>query len=283
MRRGIGLVATLAIFLLGQAPPGSHPLLVICSPGSPGSTAEAQPTLDAFASVLQKNAGWPASSLSVVYYAAAQAGRDRIAGKDAALALVSPPFFYEFAAALSLQPRLEAVPLTGPGEEYSLVAKKGAIPSAASLSGWEITGNAGFSQGFVREAALGGWGLLPEDARITYSATPLSALRRSASGEHIAVLLNREQAAALGTLPFAAELEIVHKSDSFPAGLLCLIPNRLPSARAESLLRALRELSQTDPGRETLKSIRLSGFTLLEKSRLKSLGHPGSSKEASRP
>jgi hypothetical protein len=283
MKRRIGLAATLAIVLVGQAPPESHPLLVICAPGSPGSTAEAQPTLDAFASLVQKNAGWPASSLSVVYYAAAQAGRDRIAGKETASALVSSPFYYEFAAALSLQPRLEAVPTPGPGEEYSLVAKKGTIPSAASLSGWEITGNAGFSQGFVREAVLGDWGRLPEDARITYSVTPLSALRRSASGEHVAVLLNREQAGALGTLPFAAELEIVHKSGSFPAGLLCLIPNRLPSARAESLVKTLRELNQSDPGRETLKSIRLSGFTLLEKSRLKSLSRPGSSKEASRP
>jgi hypothetical protein len=200
-----------------------------------------------------------------------------------ASALVSPPFYYEFAAALSLQPRLEAVPLPGPGEDYSLVAKKGLIASAASLSGWEITGNAGFSEGFVREAVLGGWGRLPEDARITYCVTPLSALRRSASGEHVAVLLNREQAGALGTLPFAAELEIVHKSGSFPAGLLCLIPNRLPSSRAESLLRALKELNQTEPGRETLKSIRLSGFSLLEKSTLKSLSRPVPSKEAARP
>jgi len=118
--------------------------------------------------------------------------------------------------------------------------------------------------------------------RITYSALPLTALRRSASGEHVAVLLNREQAGALGTLPFAADLEILHKSSSFPAGLFCLIPNRLPAARGESLVRALQELTKTDSGREALKSVRLSGFYKLEKSRLNSLTKPSTSQETSR-
>jgi hypothetical protein len=283
MRSKLALVSALAVALMGPGPPEGRALLVICSPGSPGTTAEAQPTLDAFASVVEKGAGWPASSLAVVYYAAAEAGRDRITGEKAASALVSPPFYYEFAAALSLQAQLEAAPLAGVGEDYSLVARKGLIASAASLSGWEITGSAGFSQGFVRQAVLGDWGRLPEDVRITYSALPLSALRKSASGEHVAVLLNREQAGALGSVPFAADLEILHKSGSFPAGLFCLIPNRLPAARAESLVRALKALTQTDSGREALKSIRLSGFSALEKSRLKSLTRPGSSQENPRP
>jgi hypothetical protein len=219
----------------------------------------------------------------VIYYGAAEAGRAKIAADATASGLVSPAFYYEFAAALSLQARLEAIPQSGAGEVYSLVAKKGLVASPAALSGWEITGNAGFSESFVRQAVLGSWGRLPEDARVTYSALPLSALRKSASGEHVAVLLNREQAGALGTLPFAPELEVLHKSGSFPAGLFCLIPNRLPGARADSLVRALRELDQTEAGRETLKSIRLSGFTVLEKSRLKALAHPASSQEASRP
>ena len=283
MRSRLGLASALAIALLGPGPPESQALLVICSPGSPGSTAEAQPTLDAFASVVEKSAGWPASSLAVVYYAASEAGRERISAEKAASALVSPPFYYEFASALSLQAQLEAVPAAGAREDYSLVAKKGLISSAASLSGWEITGSAGFSEGFVRQAVLGDWGRLPEDVRITYSATPLSALRKSASGEHVAVLLSREQAGALKTLPFAADLDVLHKSSSFPAGIFCLIPNRLPAARAESLIHALRDLSQTDSGREALKSIRLSRFLTLEKSALRSLTRPNPSQESPRP
>ena len=283
MKRRMGLASALAIALLGLSPPEARRLLVICSPGSPGSTAEAQPTLDAFASVLERSAGWPASSLGVVYYGAAEPGREKIAAEEAASALVSPAFYYEFAAALSLQARLEAIPSSGAGEVYSLVARKGLVTSAASLAGWEITGSAGFSEGFVREVVLGDWGRLPSDARITYSALPLSALRKSASGEHVAVLLNREQAGALSTLPFASQLDILHKSDGFPAGLFCLVSNRLPAARAESLARALKDLNQNDTGREALKSIRLSGFSVLDKSRLKSLTRPSPAKEKSAP
>lgn len=271
----LAIFCAAAACLGAEAPTGAR-TLVICSPGSPGSTAEAQPTLDAFASAVVKEAIWPASSLSAVYYSTAPDGRTRIAEAQTACALVSSPFYYEFAGALALEARLEAVPLSGRGEEYSLVAKKGLVTAAAGLSGWEITGSAGFSERFVREAALADWGKLPADAHITFSALVLSALRKSASGEHVAVLLDREQAKAMASLPFAADLEVVHRSPQFPAGIFCSIAGRLPQAKTDSLVRALQALEKSATGKEALKSIRLTGFEPIEKSRLPA--HPEGSR-----
>jgi hypothetical protein len=257
--------------LLGASRPAGPHVLVICSPGSPGTTLQAQPTLDAFAAAMQSAAGWPAGSLAAVYFEQAEPGRERLARADASLALVSSSFFFEFSKTLSLQPLLEAVPESGPGEVYSLVAKKGKVASPASLTGWEIMGGPAFSSGFVRRVLLGDWGEVPRDTRIIFSARPLTALRRAASGEPVAVVLDREQAAAVTTLPFGADLEVVHRSESLPSGLLCLVSSRLPKARVDTLVKALIEMDRSEAGKATLKSLRLSGFRQVNSASLRAL------------
>lgn len=268
------LLPLVAGMMLGGSLATSPIVLVICSPGSAGNTVQAQPTLDAFAAAVQSAALWPAGSLSSIYFEQAEPGKERLSHSDAALALVSSPFYFEFRKRLSLQPVLEAVPEAGRGEVYSLVAKKGGIQSPTALSGWEITGGAGFSPEFVRSVLLADWGSVPADARITFSARPLTSLRRAASGEKLAVLLDREQAAALGTLPFAADLEVVQRSGTVPSGLLCLVSSRLPKPRMDALVKALRGLKSSAAGRAALKSLRLSGFEPVDPLSLKALAAP---------
>jgi hypothetical protein len=248
--------------------------LVLCSPGSPGSTGEAQPTLDAFASTLEHAAAWSPSTFGAIYFETLDAGLQRLSQKDAALALVPPPFYFEYATRLSLHARLEAVQDSAPDQQYSLVAGKGSVPSASALADWEITGAGGFSPQFVREVVLAGWQPLPPQAHITFSARPLSSLRRSASGEKVAVLVNHEEAAALPSLPFASQLEVLHTSVPLPSGLLCLVGNRLSSERAEALIRALQELKGSAAGREALQAMHLSGFIPISQERMKSLLRP---------
>ena len=283
MGRFFRFCVPLAAARWGLAASPARPLLVVCSPGSPGSTTEAQPTMDSFAAAAPSAAGWHSGGLGAIYYESAEPGRERLAQSDAALALVSAPFFFEYEAKLSLRPLLEAIPEAGAGEVYSLVAKKGLVPSVAALAGWEITGGPGFSADFVRQAMLAGWGPLPVDVRITFSGRPLTDLHRAASGEKVAVVLDREQAASLGSLPFGADLEVIHRSQTFPSGLLCLLPSRLPKAKADSLVRALRRMNGTERGREVLKSMRLSRFAPVAASGLKLLAKSPASSPGSKP
>jgi phosphonate ABC transporter substrate-binding protein len=271
LRRLSGILPAAALAFLGVASPAAKVFLVLCSPGSPGTTSEAQPTLDAFASALEHAAAWSPSTFGAVYFETLDAGLQRLSQKDAALALVPPPFYVEYAQSLSLRARLGAVQESGADEQYSLVAGKGAVANASALADWEITGASGFSSRFVREVVLADWGPLPAQARITFSARPLSSLRRSASGEKVAVLLNREEAAALPSLPFASQLQVLHTSVPLPSGLLCLVGSRLPSERAEALIRALQGLSESAAGRESLQAMHLSGFIPLSAERMKSL------------
>jgi hypothetical protein len=119
---------------------------------------------------------------------------------------------------------------------------------------------AGYAPRFVRGPALGDWGEVPEGTSVTFSGAVLSALRRAAAGEPVAVLLDGPQAAALSSLPFAAKLEVVHRSAPLPVSVLCRVGARLPVKRVRELVEALTTLGDSPSGAEALAGLRLSGF-----------------------
>lgn len=258
----------LLLALLPLAPaaaPAAEPAaLVACAPGYPGSTAEAQPALDALAAALTDAAGWPAGSLHAEYQQAEQAGVERLRRPDAVLAMVPLPFFLEHEAALRLEPRLSVQSEGGSlGEAWSLVAGKGRVASPATLQGFTVMSLAGYAPGFVR-GALGSWGRIPDSARVAFSAQVLTGLRRAAAGEKVALLLDAAQAAALPTLPFAPELEVVARSAPLPAALLCTVRGRLPAARWKALERAFLDLPARPAGAAALAGVRVVRFAPLD-------------------
>src|SRR5512136_1980774 len=72
------------------APPAEPPPieLVACAPGYPGTTAEAQPSMTAFADALARATGWPARRLSATYLPTEREGRARLAAPGPIVALV---------------------------------------------------------------------------------------------------------------------------------------------------------------------------------------------------
>lgn len=235
--------------------------LVICAPGYPGSTAEAQPAMDTLASTVAAASGWAAGELAAVYFETEQGGLDRLAAADAAIAAVPLPFWLKHRSALKLEPFLQAVQQGGEAAEpWSLVAGAGMIKGASGLAGFEIVSLAGYSSRFVRGPALGAWGEVPPGATVSFSAAVLTGLRRASSGSKVALLLDREQAAALPTLPFAAKLEVITRSAPLPVSVVCHVSGRLAAARLKALSKGLTSLNRTAAGAEALAGVRLERF-----------------------
>jgi hypothetical protein len=235
--------------------------MVACAPGYPGNTAEAQPTMDALAAAMASAAGWDKTQLAAVYHQSEGPGVARLGEPDAGIAMVPLAFYLEHGDKLQLEPRLGAVMKDAEAAEvWTLVAKRGAITSAASLEGWQIVSLVGFSPGFVRNVALAGWGKLPEGVRITQGSQILSVLRKAAAGEKVAALLDRTQAAALPTLPMARDLEIVTRSAPLPANLVCTVGGRVPEDRWKPLATAMLGLAQSASGAAILNAARISRF-----------------------
>ncbi|HXI04285.1 MAG TPA: hypothetical protein VNI57_14030 [Candidatus Saccharimonadales bacterium] len=268
-------------FAAAQTQPSRAPstaTIVVCAPGYPGGTEQAQPAMDAFAAAAASAAGWNAGALRAVYDETEDKGLSRLSEKDAAFALVTLPFFLAHGDALKCAPRLQAVQASGPDETWSLVAKKGAIGKASDLDGWEVTGRAGFFPPFVKGTVLGDWGVLPQSVRITFASRALPALRRAAAGEKVAVVLEGEEASALASLPFAKDLEVVAQSKPAPGNILCSLEGRLDPARGDDLVEALLVLQKSADGAEALKGLRMVRFAKVDMQSLAAardrLSHP---------
>jgi hypothetical protein len=236
--------------------------LVFCAPGYPGGAGDAQPLLDQFASAAITASGWPADSLAAVYDPTEEGGLAKLGQADAVLAFVPYPFYVEHAAQLHLTALVQAdVADIGPQQRWTLVAKSGRVTGPASMSGYTLLSVAGYAPDFVRHSALPGWAL-PSDVKIEATGQVLSALRRVAAGESVAVLLDQTQMAALPSLPFATEIKAVTQSPELPVAIIAVVNSRLAAARARALQEGLLKMGHASGGADTLGPLRLHGFVL---------------------
>jgi len=234
--------------------------LVFCAPGYPGGAGDAQPLIDQFTNAAVAISGWPAGSLTAVYDPTEEGGLAKLGSADAVLAFVPYPFFVEHAAQLHLTPLVQAdVADVGPQQRWTLVAKSGHVTGPASMSGYTILSVAGYAPNFVRHIALEGWAL-PSDVKIESTGQILSALRRVAAGEQVAVLLDRTQAAALPSLPFASELKVVRQSPELPVAIIAVVDSRVTAGRARALQAGLLKIGRVSGSADSLAPLRLHGF-----------------------
>jgi hypothetical protein len=129
------------------------------------------------------------------------------------------------------------------------------------MAGYTVLSAAGYAPDFVRHSALQGWEL-PSDVKIETTGQILSALRRAAAGEPVAVLLDQAQAAALPSLPFAAELNTLIQSPDLPVALIVVVDSRVPAARAKALQTGLLKMTPASGAVDSLGPLRLRGFVL---------------------
>jgi hypothetical protein len=243
--------------------------LVVCAPGYPGSTAEAQPAMDALATAMAAAAGWQSGELTAVYHETEQAGLARLAAPDAALALVPLPFWLQHREALGLLPHLQAVQQGGEAAEpWSLVVPAGAVSVPADLVGYEIVSLAGYVPRFVRGPALGSWGELPSGLTITFSPAVLTGLRKASGGAKVAVLLDGAQSAALATLPYAGKLKVVARSSPLPVSVLCSVGKRMPALRLAALIKGTTTLAARPDGATALAGVRMVRFVTADRQAL---------------
>lgn len=251
-------VRSAAVLLLGATVAVAAPTkqtIAVCSPGAVGTQADAQPALDAFASQTSQKAGVP---LAAVFDDTEAGGVAQL--KEAGIALVSLPFFLAHEKELKLHPRLTVVQQGRPDlEHWTLVAKKGRVTNAAALGDMTIFSNAGFAPAFVRGAVLGGFGAVPASTKIVQSSSVLSALRKAANGEAVAVVLDGAQQASLASLPYASQLDVVATSPAMPAGVVATIDSRVPETTWTSIDKALRALPP-----DQLAGVRLAKFVSLD-------------------
>lgn len=259
-RVALAVVVAAAAAAARAAPAGSAQVMVVCSPGAPGTTQEAQATMDAFAGALSAKAG---TQIAAVYDPSDAGGTKRL--QDAALGLVSLPFFLAHEKQLDLHARLVAVAKGRPAlDRWVLVAGAGRVTGAKSLEGFTIVSAAAFAPGFVRGDVLGELGSLPASTKVVQSAAVLSALRRAANGDPVVVVLDGPGEDALASLSFASKLQVVARSPAMPAGLVVTVGDRVPAKTGNAIETALLGFGSDKQAAAVLASIRMTGFVAVD-------------------
>lgn len=253
---------SIAVVTVAAAAEPARLTLVVCSPGSPGTTEEAQPRMDALAAAVTAKAGTP---IEAVYEPSEASGASHL--KSAGAGLVSLPFFLKHEQELGLHARLQAVAKGRPPlDHWALVGAKGRIKSADDLAGFGIVTSVGFAPAFVRGVVLGALGPPPASAKLVQSTSVLSSLRRAANGEPVAVVLDGTQEASLGTLPFAAKLEVITRSPPVPVALVVTVDERIPAKTWGAVEAALVGLAGDKP--DVLQAIELDKLAPLDEKAL---------------
>lgn len=221
--------------------------------------------MDVLAGAVSKAAGWPPARFTAEYYETEDAGIARLKQRTPSLAMVPLPFYLAHARDLKLTPRAQAVEKDGrPAVTWTLVAKKGRVTSASSLSGFTVVSLAAYAPDFIRNVALAKWGKLPANVTFAAAGQILSALRKCASGDDVAVLLDDSQAASLPTLPFASELEVVTISPPIPGSVVCSVGASVGPASTSQLVAGLLKLHESPEGMSALEAVRLAKFVPLD-------------------
>src|SRR5689334_2966686 len=105
-----------AIFLASAVAAATAPkpvTLVICAPGYPGTTKEAQPSVDVLAGAVSHAAGWPPARLAAEYFESENEGIARLKAATPSFAMVPLPFYLAHAKALKLTAKAQAVEKNG--------------------------------------------------------------------------------------------------------------------------------------------------------------------------
>lgn len=243
----------------GHARPAAAPeplALVVCSPGSPGTADDARTRMDAFAAAVSTRTG---IRIAATYEPSEDACVGRLGA--AALGLVSLPFFLAHERELGLVPRLQAVARGRPAlDSWALVGGRGRIAGPRALAGYTVVSSAAYVPAFVRGVVLGGFGALPADVKLEQSTAVLSALRRAANGEPVAVVLDGAQQAQLASLPFASRLQVVAQSPPVPAALVVTVAARVPAGTWSGIERGLVGLSSDRAATPVLGAIEVARF-----------------------
>src|SRR5256886_14718426 len=231
--------------------------LVVCAPGYPGNTAEAQPAMDALARSLARAAHLPEGSLAALYEETEPGCARRLAQQESPLLLATLPFSLVHEQELRLVARLSAMPQGSETlERWTLVTGKDHPPS---IEGYTVESTAGYSKRFVRAMAP----KLPGKVEIQQTSAVLSALKRAANGEKLAVLLDGSQAAAMAKLPFAGSLAVLQTSPPIPVALVATVRQRIDDERWKTLEAAFLRLAHDRAARDAVDGVRIAGLPLL--------------------
>ena len=231
--------------------------VLLCCPGGPGSTADAQPIVDRFLTKLSALAGWDSAKGS--YYNNMKACEGEMKASPSVV-MVPLDIYLKERAAWKLQPAAVLTNKETSGS-YHLVANKGT--TLASLAGKTVATALKTDPQFLSRVAFDG---KVDVAGFTLSSTrsAFKAIKNVVKGKADAVILDDVQYNSLKGEKWAEGLEAVVSGPSLPGAIVAGVGST-PAKLAASLEQVCKD------DQALCKDMRITGFGKVDTAKLTAL------------
>jgi ABC-type phosphate/phosphonate transport system substrate-binding protein len=203
---------------------GSHPAqaggrdLVICMPGSPGTTAGAQAYMAPFFRRIESLAAWPASTINGSFHPTYTSCLARVSSIRPGFAVLSLGVYLEQRKRLKLRVIGQVDILYGAGHRLYLVVKKGAYTSLAQLQGKRLTSDHLEETTFLSKVMFGGKIDVTTHFKLKKVRATTKGMRDVKRGRADATIINDEQLRIMKRRGYP--LVVLHKSPRLPGAPL---------------------------------------------------------------
>ncbi|MCB9545702.1 MAG: PhnD/SsuA/transferrin family substrate-binding protein [Myxococcales bacterium] len=247
--------------LLVAAPAAADPTrpLVVCYPGGTVTARQAEPAIGKLLGVLERLGGLPAGGFHPQFERDVGACRAALAARPP-LAILSLGLFLEHREAHHLVPLVRPRIQGRTSEALRVLVRAGTAANLLDLKGKTLTGTPLEEPAFLTRVAFAG----VVDPATHFTLKPekraLKALRALDAGEVDAVLVTDAQYAALGALPFADKLAVVHTTDALPLVGVVADETQLDAAARARLVAALAGICADAEGKALCELFGVEAF-----------------------
>jgi hypothetical protein len=222
--------------------------VLLCFPGGPGTTQDAQPIVDRFVARLAPLAGWGSAAGRYVNSRAA-CEREMRAGYQVLMAPLDVYLERRVQWGLKAASELKTTQTSG---QFHVLAKAGV--TMASLAGQKVITPLKITPNFLVKIAFPIQAATVRALQISSVRSAYRAIKNVARDKAAAAIINDIQKRSLKGLKMAQGLAVIHSGARLPGALVAGTGGKVPG----NLAKALRTLCQQD--KKICKDMRLTGF-----------------------
>lgn len=231
--------------------------MLLCLPGFPGTTTQAQPFVDKVLRHLETKLSWPAGSMKGTYLPDGDGVFEHLDQEKPGIALLDPSVYAREHSKRKMKV-IAKVEVNGRGEEtYAVITRKDGPKSLADLAGKKIEGVIVHDPKYIFNV-LFDRAIPLEKLHLQIEKRPLKALRDVVRGLADAAIIDRSVRDHLSELPFASEIQIIFESKPVPAPAVVVMGDGL--IHAAKFAEVLVGMCSRPDGQELCATLTISSI-----------------------
>ncbi|MCL7421211.1 MAG: PhnD/SsuA/transferrin family substrate-binding protein [Methylobacter sp.] len=263
MRKSYLIIAGLLASLAVTAAPAAE-MIVVCYPGGPVNTRDAQSAMGSMLRVVERVGQWPENRFDSLFTSKIDECRKQIAEKKPKFAITSLGLYLELRNQHNLLPVVQPRIKGRSSERYRVVVPKDKYKSLDELKGKNLGGTVLAEQSFIGKIVFAGKVDPASFFVLQPSSQAIRTLRALDKGELDAVILNEQQYAGLSSLHLQTPLEVVFTSEEIP--LMGVVANSTTTTAEERARfgKALEQMCTDSEGQKLCDLFGVESFNAVD-------------------